>query len=689
MFIIKKATKVVFLWVQGSLLLNSSDIFTILCLLNSLHEQPCYKSPRQQSVLRNLSKYGQAIFSVRFLHQRGLRGFLPVLHPLSQASIPVELTVLGGWNLAIISSIDLFYHAMRKTKTADNSPPLPDSNHSMARETQEDTEFMKRSKAVKRRWQNPEYRASVFAALNSPEARSKAAKSKWQNPEYRERTLAKLHSPEVKAKSSRARAKRFQEEPDIFKRGAKTMRERHVERLKQLLGGDPKIVLEDLYIRQGLSQEAIANHFHKDQKTISIWFKKYGISQTKTGKALIVRETEEDTKLRRSLFAKRQFQNPEYRESVLARLHSPEFKAKGSIARAKRFKENPDIFKRAAKTKREHKLEQLRQMLGGDPKQVLEDLHYRQGLSQNDIANRFHKTPAAVSYWFKRFGIPTNHHISATTNREQNAEQLEQLLGGDPKQVLEDLYTKQHLPVNTIAHRYYKHPDTVRRWFKKYGIVLIPDKSSKTGGAINRLARELVLSAIKNGLFAKLPQRKKDLLTLRYLETGKPLTLDEIAKKMGGISRQRINELEKTSLHYLQTNTTPDEAMRRHIQNLRNPEYRKRVLARLHSPEAIERSRVTRLQLYQENPDIYKRVAKSLREHKLEQLKQLLGGDPKQVLEDLYIRQGLSQTAIANRFHKTPAAVSYWFKRFGILGSKSRLYFRRHPRMPGGKSHSR
>lgn len=192
------------------------------------------------------------------------------------------------------------------------------------------------------------------------------------------------------------------------------------------------------------------------------------------------------------------------------------------------------------------------------------------------------------------------------------------------------------------------------------------NKSHKRGGSINSKVQELVLSAIKKGSFDKLPQRGKDLLTLRYLQTGKPLTLDEIGEKMGGISRQRVNELEQTTLHYLQGNTTPEEARLRHTQNMKNPEYRKRVLAKLHSPEAIEKSRLTRLKLYKENPDISKRISKTRNAQELVKLIQLLGGDPKQVLEDLHLKQGLSQQDIADRFHKHPATVSNWFKRFGV-----------------------
>src|SRR5258708_11450230 len=72
--------------------------------------------------------------------------------------------------------------------------------------------------------------------------------------------------------------------------------------------------------------------------------------------AITVRETQEDAKLRRSLVAKHLFQNPEYRESVLARMRSPKVQAKGRRARAKRFKEDPGIFKRRGKTLKHHKL---------------------------------------------------------------------------------------------------------------------------------------------------------------------------------------------------------------------------------------------------------------------------------------------------------------------------------------------
>lgn len=385
--------------------------------------------------------------------------------------------------------------------------------------------------------------------------------------------------------------------------------------------------------------------------------------------AAIVRETQEDTNFRRSQASKHNFQNPKYRESVLTRLRSPESKAKAKIARAKRFKEEPGIFKRRGKTLKDHKLEQLKHLLGGDPKEVLEALHLKQRLSQKDIAHLFHKTPLTVSHWFKRFGITTNLSISAKNNIKRYADQLEQLLGGDPKQVLEDLHIKQRLSMNALAERYHKKPDIIRRWFKKLGITPIR-YGHKIGGSINSTERELVLSAIKNGLFEKLPQREKELLTMRFLQTGKPLTLDEIGKKLGGINRQSIHALKQTTLRYLEENITPEEARLRHIQNMKqkmkNPEYLKRIIARLHSPEAEERSRLTRLKLYKENPDISKRIAETKREHNLEQLKQLLGGDPKEVLEDLYMKQGLSMADIADRFHKTPSTVSHWFRRFGI-----------------------
>jgi len=230
-------------------------------------------------------------------------------------------------------------------------------------------------------------------------------------------------------------------------------------------------------------------------------------------------------------------------------------------------KEDPDTFKRISKTLKDHRLQQLARLLGGDPKEVLEDLHLKQGLTQTDIAHRFHKNHATVSIWFKRFGIATI------------------------------LYNKRH----------------------------------KKKRLINSEARELVLSAMKNGSFEKLSQRQKELLTLRYLQTGKPLTLDEIAEKMGGISRQRVQQLERKTLYYLQENTTPEEVMLKHLKNMKNPEW-----------------------------------GKNIKDHKLKRLEQLLGGDPKQVLEDLHLKQGLTQTEIAHRFHKNRSTVSLWFKKYGI-----------------------
>ncbi|HYT45621.1 MAG TPA: sigma factor-like helix-turn-helix DNA-binding protein [Methylomirabilota bacterium] len=189
------------------------------------------------------------------------------------------------------------------------------------------------------------------------------------------------------------------------------------------------------------------------------------------------------------------------------------------------------------------------------------------------------------------------------------------------------------------------------------------NKSHKRGGSTNSETRELILSAIKNRSFEKLPQRGKDLLTLRYLQTGKPLTLDEIGKKMSGISRQRVHELEKTALDYLQGNKTTLEQLLGG-----NP---KQVLEDLHSKQGLSQKDIAdRFHKHPTTVSIwFKRFgisATTNRERRLEQLKQLLGGDPKEVLEDLSIKQGLSMTDIANRFHKTPSTVSQWFKRFDI-----------------------
>src|SRR6266568_3554687 len=146
---------------------------------------------------------------------------------------------------------------------------------------------------------------------------------------------------------------------------------------------------------------------------------------------------------------------------------------------------NPAIKRQENNPLKERTLEQLRQLLGGDPKTILENLHINQGLSMNDIAHRFHKVPSTVSTWFKWLGIPTNHYISGKTNRMRSAHQLGKLLGGDPKKVLEDLYIKQGLSKKDIAHRFHKNTATVGNWFKKLRI------SAKTN-------KEIGLEQLKN-----------------------------------------------------------------------------------------------------------------------------------------------------------------------------------------------
>jgi DNA-directed RNA polymerase sigma subunit (sigma70/sigma32) len=206
--------------------------------------------------------------------------------------------------------------------------------------------------------------------------------------------------------------------------------------------------------------------------------------------SIIVRELQEDVNFRRSKARKRQWQNPEYREAILAKLHSPEAKERALLSRTKRFQEDHDIVRRRAKTCRERSLSRLKQRLGGDPKEVLEDLHIKQSLSVTDIAKRFGMTNDAIGYWFKKYGI------------------------------------------------------TIIRHYENY----------KVGGVISSSTQELILSAVKNGSFEKLPERQKELLTLRYLQTGKPLTYDQIGSKLGGISRQRVHKLEKATLNSLQGN---------------------------------------------------------------------------------------------------------------------------------------
>src|SRR6266699_5401064 len=332
----------------------------------------------------------------------------------------------------------------------------------------------------------------------------------------------------------------------------KTNRMRSAHQLGKLLGGDPKKVLEDLHKKQGLSKKDIANRFHKNPSTVSNWFKRFDIKINSPLPAKTKRERSiEQLELLLGRDLKTILEDLYFRQGlsktdIALRFHESTAKVNYWF----KISGTPTIPNREAKAKRERKLEQLKQLLGGDPKTILEDLYFRQSLSQYEIAHHFHMSQPTVNRWFNIFGISINRSKKAAkTYREHKLEKLKQLLGGDPKQVLEDLYFKQKLSRNDIGNRFHRSDATISNWFETLGIAAIPYRP-KTGGSINSAAQKLVLSAIKSGLFEKLPQRMKNLLTLRYLQTGKPLTLDEIAEKMGRISRQRIYELEKTTLYY-------------------------------------------------------------------------------------------------------------------------------------------
>src|SRR6266496_920507 len=302
-------------------------------------------------------------------------------------------------------------------KSLGHNSPHPDSANSIiALESQEDAN-LRRSQAMKRHFRNTEYRTKKLAILQSEEAKLRSGqlmKRRFQNPKFREAILARLHSPEAKEKARLAYVKRLREDPAVFKKMAEISRERILEQLKQRLGGEPKEVLEDLHIKQGLSVTDIANRFHMPVKTVRHWFKRSGIPL-----------------LWRSQAAKRRWQNPEYREKILTKRHSQE---------------------------------QLKRRLGGDPKEVLEDLHIKQGLSAKDIAEQFHVTREAVYYWFEILGITMIPHY--------RTEQLKRRLGGDPKEVLEDLHIKQGLSAKDIAEQFHVTREAVYKRFKKLGIPL-------------------------------------------------------------------------------------------------------------------------------------------------------------------------------------------------------------------------
>jgi transposase len=281
-----------------------------------------------------------------------------------------------------------------------------------------------------------------------------------------------------------------------------------------------------------------------------------------------------------------------------------------------------------------------------------------------------------------RFPYYTTRNASwYKTNRERYADQLDQLLGGDPKKVLEDLHLKQGLSQTDIAHRVHRSPGTVGQWFKSFGIVTIRYTAHKTGGSINSEARELVLSAMKNGSFEQLPQRQKELLTLRYLQTGNPLTLDEIAEKLGGISRQRVHELEKATLKRLQGHERRREYQGVHLRQKLGGDP-KEVLEALHIRQGLSQKDIAyRFGVTHETvrywfkkfgiplihyPTVMKSEATTERPRTPRRLRQRFGGDPKEVLESLYTKQRLSVKDIAHRFHTSEVTIKSWFKKYGI-----------------------
>ena len=411
-------------------------------------------------------------------------------------------------------------------------------------------------------------------------------------------------------------------------RGGKTRREHYIEELRQLLGGDPKTILEDLYFKQGLSTTELATRFRTSQPTVSKWFKMFGIFAPRSIRIAKIKRAHYVEELRQLLGG-----DP---KAVLEDLYINQGLSVNDIATRFHYKHHQTVsnwFKmfgistirttRVVKTINKRQLERLEHLLGGDPKTVLEDLYFKQGLTQADIANRFNKSGAYISRLFKEFGITTIINRGSKTRRERYAEELRQLLGGNPKTILEDLYFKQGMSTTDIATRFRTSQTTVSKWFKLLGISAIPHgRHKKLGGSISGEVQEQVLSAVKNGSFEKLPRRQKELLTLRYLQTEKPLTYDQIAEKLCWISRQRAHELEKEALKRLQGHDTRNKTRGKG--------------KKLKVPPQVKI------------------------------LRQMFERDPKQVLEELYIKQGLSMKDICDLLQKSSYSIHKSLKKHNI-----------------------
>ena len=190
-----------------------------------------------------------------------------------------------------------------------------------------------------------------------------------------------------------------------------------------------------------------------------------------------------------------QFEDPQKREQIAAKTHTPQAKANRSRSLSEYFKNNPEAKKRfveAGRTDARRKAEEAQAArttaLGPNPKETLTKMLDSEGLSRAEIA--------------KRLGLKLSQVYRLT--EELNIEFKNKRRKGLTIEQLNEIRAK------------------IQR--------------AKTSGLFERLT----------------PNEQKALNTL-YPESGKPPTQTQVAKELGGLTRERIRQLDNSGLAKLES----------------------------------------------------------------------------------------------------------------------------------------
>lgn len=105
-------------------------------------------------------------------------------------------------------------------------------------------------------WQDPTHRAQRVANM----------KSVWTDPEKRKDMIEALHNPLSKASRAKSNSLYFKENPQEVQKIRKFIEKRHKEKrmrvLQEIVGENPKIILEHMAVAQGMPKTEIAKRLN-------------------------------------------------------------------------------------------------------------------------------------------------------------------------------------------------------------------------------------------------------------------------------------------------------------------------------------------------------------------------------------------------------------------------------------------